>query len=280
VTPGAGDPLVLADGLVWTSEDWGRALRSSPLSGTADHFFTTRQLRLRGSNESEEWARVAATIGVPPERLVHLEQVHGRRVVTIRRGEPRQAGGGRPRADILVSDDPSVALVVQVADCVPLLMADSRTGAVAAVHAGWRGTLAGAAPAAVAALAEEFGARPEDLLVALGPSIGPCCYTVGADVIAAFRSSGFREVLGRWFTQDGDGKARLDLWTANEDQLTAAGVRAGRITTSRLCTSSHPAVFHSYRRDGRGTGRLAAVIRSRGVPPRPSPRSPGDRPRH
>jgi YfiH family protein len=268
--------MIARDGFTWTGESWGRALRSAPLLEHADHFFTTRQLRLRGTSEESDWASVATTIGVVPPRLLRLRQVHGRQSVVVRRDDAAArermashavAGRGettRPEADILVSDDPAVALAVQVADCVPLLMAVRRSGAVAAVHAGWRGTAAAAGPAALAVLRREFGARPEDVVVALGPSIGACCYDVGTELIEAFRSAGFAGQVDRWFSRDGSGALRLDLWLANRDQLQAAGVRPDDIHESRLCTASHPTLFASYRRDGAGTGRIAAVVRSNG----------------
>ncbi len=272
--------MTVLDGFVWTSQQWGTALRSRALGEVADHFFTTRQLWLRGEGEAADWSRVAAAIGVPERRLLRLNQVHGREVVVHcaeqgGRGArlPGPAGPGEstvaeeswPAADIHMTDDPTLALAVQVADCVPLLVADRRTGAVAAVHAGWRGTAAGAATAAVAAMAREFGARPGDLVAAVGPSIGPCCYVVGDELIDAFRASGFGREIGTWFARDESGTLRLDLWTANRDQLLACGLSEGAIHGAGLCTASHPEWFASYRRDGPGTGRIAAVIRSRGA---------------
>ncbi len=268
--------MALSEGFVWARQEWGLALRSDPLGAVADHFFSTRQLRLRGESEAEDWGRVAAAIGVPPSRLLRLTQVHGCDVIVFRgkgagpvapssaSGQSAGGGTGWPDADILVTDDPSVALAIQVADCVPLLVADTRSGAVAAVHAGWRGTAAGVAQAAVAALGREFGAEPEDLVVAQGPSIGPCCYVVGDEVIDTFRRGGSAPDIDRWFTRGDAGDLRLDLWAANCDQLRACGVPPGAIHQAGLCTASHPELFASYRRDGPGTGRIAAVIRSRG----------------
>jgi polyphenol oxidase len=264
------------DGFTWTSEEWGPALRSSALGEVADHFFTTRQLRLRGDCEAEDWCRVAETIGVPPSRLLRLTQVHGRAVFVHRKGDGLPGFQQRPAADasndagwhpadISMTDDPTVALAIQVADCVPLLLADAPTGAIAAVHAGWRGTAAGAAPAAVTALTREFGARPDRLVVALGPSIGPCCYKVGDELIDAFRAGGFAREIDRWFTRDDGGGLRLDVWAANRDQLLASGVPATTLHQAGLCTAGRPDLFPSYRRDGPGTGRIAAVIRSRGA---------------
>lgn len=266
---------MLVDGFSWTKESWGSALRSAAVQEIADHFFTTRQLWLRGDSEEADWARTASTVGVPPNRLLRLTQVHGRTAVAVRRGEASSlapfasalagdaSADGWPQADILLTDDPSVALAVQVADCVPLLIADPRTGAVGAVHAGWRGTVAGAARAAVEELGREFGAEARDLVVAVGPSIGACCYEVGADVAGAFEAAHQGGESGRWFSKHADGRLQLDLWAANRDQLLASGVPAAQIHECGLCTASHPEWFASYRRDGPGTGRIAAVIRSR-----------------
>jgi polyphenol oxidase len=254
-----------ADGFRWTDESWGRALRSAPLEGIADHFFTSLPLRLRGDDgqEEREWETVARTIGVDPTRLWRLTQVHGNTVVVARAEDGRADGSAPPDGDILVSREPAVALAVQVADCVPLLIADLSTGAVAAAHAGWRGTAANVAGTAVTALAREFGSRASDLVVAHGPSIGPCCYVVGDELLAEFGRSGFGARLDRWFSRDESGRLRLDLWTANRDQLVDAGVSPDQIHLSGLCTASHPELFPSYRRDGRGTGRVAGVIRAR-----------------
>lgn len=251
------------DGFLWKGEGWGRSLQSATLSGAADHLFTTRQLRLRGASEAEEWALVAATLGVAPDRLARLKQVHGREAVILHRGGGIPGGAElRPRADILATDDPSLAIAVQVADCVPLLLAGPGGHVVAAVHAGWRGTCAGVAPAAVESIERAFGVRPADLLVALGPSIGACCYVVGDEVLQRFEAA--HAGSGRWFHRDVDARLRLDLWAANADQLESAGVPRASIRAARLCTACHPELFHSYRRDGAGTGRIAAAIRAAG----------------
>ena len=151
----------------------------------------------------------------------------------------------------------SLALSVRSADCVPILLADRRTGAVAAVHAGWKGTAAGAALVAVQALASRYGSASDDIVAAIGPSIGPCCYEVGRGLEQHFAAH--PEAPG-WFSRDT--KPRLDLWRATCDQLGRAGIPTEQIHLCGLCTSDHPAVFHSYRRDGKKAGRLVAAIRS------------------
>ncbi len=116
-------------------------------------------------------------LGVELEGLVRMRQVHCADVFVAEKGVQTPFFA---EADIAVSDHPSLALSVRTADCVPILLADRRGSAVAAVHAGWRGTAAGAAMVAVRALASRFGTKPGDVVAAVGPSIGPCCYEVGA----------------------------------------------------------------------------------------------------
>jgi YfiH family protein len=168
-----------------------------------------------------------------------------------------------PEADIAVASDPELALTVRTADCVPILLADRRRRGVAAIHAGWKGTAAGAAPAAVRALAAQLGIDPRDIVAAVGPSIGPCCYEVGPDLAAAFAS---HPDSPRWFSADA--RPHLDLWRATRDQLERAGVPAAQIHVCGLCTFDHPPLFHSYRREGPRAGRLVAAIRNaRGTTP-------------
>src|SRR5262249_30885652 len=151
---------------------------------------------------------------------------------------------------------PSRALTVQVADCVPLLMANESTREIGVAHAGWRGTASGIALAACGALGE-----PARQVAALGPSIGPCCYQIGPEVRERFRDEGWARGTDDWFEQRA-GHWYLDLWRANFDQLVKAGVPAESVFVSRLCTSCHPDWFPSYRRDGAGAGRMAGVIRA------------------
>ncbi len=261
-------------GFRWVSEPWGDALVCEPLGAVAPHVFTSRQLELRGTTDAtaREWAAIGQGLGVAGTDILRVHQVHGADVIVVR------AGGGRPwppdappRADILIADDPTMALSVRAADCVPILIADRRTGAVAAVHAGWRGTCASAGPAAVRALEQHFGARPTDLIAAIGPSIGPCCYEVGSKVVDAFAGAGHpRHHITRWFPTEavrGEPRTRmpivLDLWAANCDQLVLAGIPEGQVHVAALCTATHNDTFFSYRREGEAAGRMAAVIRRR-----------------
>ena len=139
-----------------------------------------------------------------------------------------------------------------------------RTGrVVAASHAGWRGTAADVAGVTVRALASRYQVAPDTLSAAIGPSIGPCCYEVGEELLDAFTARGWSAAdCDRWFIRR-EAKLFLDVWQANAEQLERAGIPADRIFVSRLCTACHRDWFDSYRREGAGTGRLAGYIRAR-----------------
>jgi purine-nucleoside/S-methyl-5'-thioadenosine phosphorylase / adenosine deaminase len=266
----------------WRRTTGGPALVSSRLEPIAAHLFTTRHWRLGRAttdrHDADAWASVAAAAGVSAADLVRADQVHGNAAVVAARGAPRAA------ADIILNADPSIALAVQTADCVPLLLADRATGAVAAAHAGWRGMAARVPEIAVASLAAEFHARPADVVAVIGPSIGACCYEVGVDVRAAFGRAGFSAAqIERWFsihTVASDANPSMeglrrpvrpehwffDGWNSVREQLEAAGLLPDHIVASDLCTASHPSAFCSYRRDGAPAGRMAAVIRPRRRP--------------
>jgi YfiH family protein len=245
----------------WTQAPWGPALRCVPLLAAANHFFSGRSLTLR--DDVKEWGAVAATIGVGREELLLVSQVHEATVVVA--SAERRRPWPRPQADAIISNDPAAAIAVRVADCVPVLLSDEAGRAVAAIHAGWRGVAARAIIAGVDALWTNYGIRPERLIAAVGPSIGPCCYEVGESVYQAFRDAGHHtSVLESWFEPQPGGKFHLDLWRASRDQLEGAGVMSANVHAAGLCTKTHANVFHSYRVDGARAGRMIGVIRSTG----------------
>lgn len=252
----------------WSTETWGLALRCVPLHVVAQHLFTSAQLkftRLPGDHHqtgSDAWALAAGALGATTNDVVRVRQVHGRVVRVVRRGEwSNDSRGGLPDGDAIVCNERGLVLAVVVADCVPILLADGRSGAAAAVHAGWRGTCAGIARAAVETMAREFGTAPHDLTAAIGPSIGPDDYEVGESVVEAFREAGHDTAfIDRSFVRRAGKAVHLDLWQANRDQLEAAGLPAASINTCGLSTFAHPGLFESYRRDGPSAGRMAAMI--------------------
>ena len=267
-------------GFRWVQLASGPALVCEPLEPFVRHFFTSRPWRLgeRRSDVRDGWEEIADAAGVGIERLRRLHQVHGCDVAVYRSGDvpPLDA----PTADIVLTDDDSLAVAVQTADCLPILIVDRATRAVAAAHAGWRGLVVSVPSVAVDRMAAAFGGRRSDLLVAVGPAIGACCYEVGEDVRARFEQQGFpREHIERWFRTmpavwaDNPPMPSLprerrahhwffDSWATVRDQLLSAGVHADHIFGADVCTASHAAVFCSYRRDGAIAGRLAGVVRS------------------
>jgi polyphenol oxidase len=193
-----------------------------------------------------------------------MNQVHGCHVLMVNDGS--MMSGVLPTADAAVSSRCEVGVVVKVADCVPILVADRHGDGVAAIHAGWRGTAQLIARSTVETMAHACGRPTSAFVAALGPSIGACCYQVGADVLAGFeaRAAVAREgTYLRWFSQREGDRLQLDLWRANRDQLLAAGVPASSIHVARLCTACHPGRFFSYRREGERAGRMLAAIRRR-----------------
>jgi len=228
------------------------------VGGFAQHVFTSKQL---GLPRPDRWGRAAASVGADVSQLMRVKQVHGNAVRVLRRGAvPPDAAEQRPDGDAIVSNAAGLALAVLVADCVPILVADGRRGAAAAIHAGWRGTCARVVPAAIAAMQREFGSRPADLIAAIGPSVGPDDYEVGESLIEAFRREGHAEAsIAAWFVPT-TGKPHLDLWAANRDQLLMSGLTADRIHLCGLSTGSHADVLESYRVEGERSGRMAAVI--------------------
>jgi YfiH family protein len=198
---------------------------------------------------AENWARLERETGL---RFARVRQVHGAHAV---RADAPMAPA--QEADVVVTRAPGVAACVSIADCVPVLLADPETGAVAAVHAGWRGTIARAAAEGVRALGREAGAPPSRLLACVGPSIGPCCYEVSPDLADRFRAE-----LGAETVRDGRAP-HLDLWRANVAVLRAEGLAPERIEVLARCTSCEREHFFSHRRDAGRTGRQAAFIAPR-----------------
>lgn len=170
------------------------------------------------------------------ENLAMLKQIHSATCVPAE-GRRGMLGEG----DALVEKAPGTVVAVRTADCIPILLIDERNRAVAAVHAGWRGTAARIAEHAIAAMRERFGTMPADLHAAIGPGIGKCCYEVGPEVAAQFGEQG---------------RAHIDLPASNRAQLIQAGVTPSRVYASNLCTMCRADEFHSFRRDREAAGRM------------------------
>ena len=239
----------------WAGDRIG-ALMSTREGGESDGPFATMNL---GRSVGDEPARVAvnrerfaAACGAAP---VFLSQVHGNRVVRIDASDARP-GAPVQEADASVTTTPGIACTVQIADCLPVLLAAPGKRGVAAAHAGWRGLSAGVLEATVAALAEVSGCRPGEMDAWLGVCIGPSAFEVGADVLEAFGARGDRRV-GNRFVPAEPGKWLADLAGLARDRLEAAGVE--RVSAGDGCAYRDSSRFFSYRRD-RVTGRMAAAV--------------------
>ena len=200
-----------------------------------------------GWEERDQTRRRMASALERSGRLLLLKQVHG---ASVRRAP----WTGRPEADAAVAEAPGLLLGIETADCLPVLVVDPVRRAVAAAHAGWRGTAAGVAREAVAALVAG-GSRTEDLLAATGPGIGPCCYEVGDELRSAFGERG-----ADFFRPGPRGRPHLDVRAANERQLREAGIPEARIHRVPDCTRCRADLYHSYRRDGKQAGRMINYV--------------------
>lgn len=221
-----------------------------------------------------------AVTGDPETPLVTMRQFHSNLVV---RATPSDARRARPRkADGAVTDEPGFLIGVQVADCIPVLVADRKRKVIGAFHAGWRGTVKRIVETGVGRMRLEFGCRPRDMVAAIGPGVGPCCYAVGEEVVSEFESQFqyahelFHEVFDSdpikikypmlFLTQRAPGHSpigpqiHLDLVEANRRQLLDAGLRPGAIQLVGGCTNCQPERFFSHRASRGHAGRMMGVI--------------------
>jgi polyphenol oxidase len=267
----------------------------APAAGLNLGFIETDERKIVEKNRK----RFFRELGAERFSLAELRQIHSTNIYQVVRGargklEYRPSGypaprGARlvlPQGDALITQEPGVLLSVRGADCMPVLLADPRRRAVAAIHAGWRGALAGIVEIAVGEMIRIFNSNPNDLLAAIGPSIRACCYEVGDEVVNAFcgrypkGEDYFRaaphdkveaEIARRYpllflskqppgHGPDAVPTLHLDLITVARDELGRAGVSAGKIQVADFCTSCRTDLFFSHRKEGSGTGRMMAVI--------------------
>jgi len=206
---------------------------------------------------AENRQRFCDSLSIRLSSLVLSQQIHGDKIAVI---DDSLAGRGShdhedalSGTDSMITNSRSVALAVMTADCVPVLIVDPARKAIGIAHAGWRGTLGMIAAKTVHKMRDTFGTEPADCIVALGPSIGPCCYEVGEDLV-----SRFQQRFGPKVCIDGN---RLDLKWAVETQLIGAGVKQRSISSGKFCTACNVDLFYSYRAEGGRTGRMMSVIK-------------------
>lgn len=235
---------------------------STRLGGVSSGYLASLNLGLhRGDspeNVAENFRILGAGVGFDWKKTVFTRQTH---TDIVRLVDGANAGEGllrpvEPECDALITNTPGLALCAFSADCTPILLWDGKTGAVGAIHAGWRGTVAGIGEKTVQAMERAFGTVPEDLVAAIGPCIGACCFETGPEVPQALRAC-----LGKAaepFIQPRGDKFLVDLKGANRAILERAGVR--QIAVSPECTRCLPQRYWSHRRTGQQRGSMAAVI--------------------
>jgi YfiH family protein len=226
------------------------------------------------ANVLENRRRLQTAAGAKDLPLITLKQFHSD-VIHLFHTIP-----GEPcKGDASITNRLGLLLSIQTADCVPILLVDAKKRAIAAIHAGWRGTLARIAAKTIGKMQMHFATDPRDLLAAIGPSIGPCCYEVGTEVATQFLSqfvdapdyfdefrTGDEPNPIQWLNMMPPGHqpppkgVLLDLRKANRSQLQAAGLHPQNIHTIDLCTACHPGLLFSYRKQGPASGRLMAII--------------------
>ncbi|HDL04467.1 MAG TPA: peptidoglycan editing factor PgeF [candidate division Zixibacteria bacterium] len=211
----------------------------------------------------ENRRRLASALGFSMECMVTSWQVHGDNVRIITRKSIAEDISYRkiPRvsADAMITDMPDVCITVVVADCAPVLFYDPEKIIIGIAHAGWRGTVKGIAGKVVRTLEKKFGCSPTDIIADIGPSIGPCCYEVGPEVISEVREN-FEYADELIKNADNKGHGYFDLWQANRRQLLEAGLSENNVEMSDQCTMCNQEIFYSYRAEGSKSGRMAAGI--------------------
>ncbi len=204
---------------------------------------------------NENYKLVARDMGFLYERITAGRQTHSANIRII---TEKDAGKGVSKEsefmdiDGLVTNISKLPLVVYYADCVPILMADRTAGVVAAVHSGWRGTVSEIVGNAVEIMIQQFGANPENIIAAIGPSIGQCCFETGDEVACQFDND--------LVIEKNNGKFMIDLWKANENILLKCGIKKENIDIMKVCTICNSDMLYSYRVNKEATGRMGAFI--------------------
>lgn len=271
--------ILTDNGFYWRERDGVKVLVCNALAdaGFANGFstrvggvspFPNNDLNLAGFNEDAseniyENRRRFLNVFDGDFRLATVWQIHGDTVKVIHSYD--DIGESDDHADAVLSDLTGILAGAKTADCVPVLIGDPVTGAFAAIHAGWRGTVASIVQKTVGKMTELYGSDPSNLIAAIGPAASVCNYEIGEDVMSAFAEN--FAVSEKYFTPTREGHARVDLHLANRDQLVAVGVPNAHIFTAPYCTMERPDLFFSYRLEKQKlgkTGRLLSVIGRRG----------------
>ncbi len=185
-------------------------------------------------------------MGIAIEQLAVPKQVHSNVVIKV------DKPGEYNSCDSLITNKKNIFLAIIVADCVPIFIYDPKSGSIAAIHAGWRGSVSKVVEKTIRLMETSFQVKGKDLIAFIGPSAGVCCYEVGSEVANKFDS--------KYLFKSFDKRIFLDLKLFNRDLLVKCGLDGNNIETCNLCTVCNPTIFHSYRRDGKSSGRMMGII--------------------
>lgn len=272
-----GFKLVQLEGIaVYQSELLGK-------SGMVSHAVSTRQGGASGGpwqslnlathvgddlgDVVENRRRFCLELGIDPDTIVTAKQVHGDQVHLVTREDvglgAKEYISALEDTDALITNVPGIGIITFYADCVPLMIVDPRHQAIGMAHAGWKGTVAHIGTKTIQAMNQAFGTEAKDCLVAIGPSIGPCCYEVDLPLVEILKSQvSFADQV---LQSNQQGKWQLDLWEMNRRLLVEAGVPADQVEVAQVCTSCHADRLFSYRASGGKTGRIGAIMMLKGI---------------
>jgi polyphenol oxidase len=236
------------------------------IGGVSGGCYSSLNFSVREGDPEEHVKRnyqiTAAAFAVSPEQFLTVRQVHGDGILVIKEPDFRIPEGKLPEYDGIITNQTGIAVGIKTADCVPVLIVDRIKRIVGVVHAGWRGTALKIAAKAVMRFREDFLSATEDMIAAIGPSIGPCCYQVDAQVVRAMGPDGGTDSYFRACKEDG--RWMLDLPSLNRRHLLEAGLNPENIEMSGLCTSCLPDLFYSHRGESGKTGRQLNFLMLRG----------------
>ena len=234
---------------------------STKLGGVSKGHCATMNISTTRGDDPEAIAenkrRIAAAIGVEVEDMTFTHQTHTTNVAVVRE---ENRGTRFMETDGMVTNVPGICLVTFYADCVPLYFVDPVKKAIGMSHSGWRGTVGKIGKVTIEKMTEVYGSNPEDLVVAIGPSICQDCYEVGEDVIEQFKANFAEGIWPELFYQKDNGKYQLNLWKANEHVFLEAGVKKENIAVTNVCTHCNPDILFSHRTTGNMRGNLSAFL--------------------
>ncbi len=213
----------------------------------------------------QNWDRLATAFAIPMEQFLVVNQVHGDAIFVIKPHGSYFSSREELNYDAIVTNRTNLAICIKTADCVPVFIVDKVKKVIAVVHAGWRSSALGISAKVISLLQNQYGCLPQDILAAIGPSIGRCCYEIDSVVADAFRQHGHSSSF--LFPGTGENKWKLDLAEANRRQIMEAGVPENNIEVSGFCTTCNQDMFFSHRGSGGITGRQINFMMIKGDNP-------------